>query len=79
MLEEIFLGIVSGTVSEMNLGAIATVYMLTGVLYLLVGLLFGIAVLRAGILSRGAGLLVISTILPLLLLSGWSITHIIEF
>ncbi|WP_258171367.1 hypothetical protein [Paenibacillus sp. R14(2021)] len=69
-LEESILGIVSGTVSEVNLGAMATVYMLTGVLYLLGGLLFGIAVMRAGILSRwGAGLLVFSTILPLLLSS----------
>ncbi|MCZ8517804.1 hypothetical protein O9H85_37085 [Paenibacillus filicis] len=69
-LEESFLGIVSGTVGEVNLGALATVYALTGVLYLLGGLLFGIAVLRTGILSRwGAGLLAVSTILPLLLSS----------
>lgn len=69
-LEESFLAIVSGTVGEVNLGALATVYTLTGGLYLLGGLLFGIAVMRAGILSRwGAGLLALGTILPLLLSS----------
>ncbi|MDU0206262.1 hypothetical protein ACYEXS_34100 [Paenibacillus sp. MAH-36] len=69
-LEESILGIVIGTVSEVNLGAIAKVFMLTGIMYLLGGLLFGIAVIRAGILSRwGGGLLVFSTVLPLLLSS----------
>jgi hypothetical protein len=65
-----FLGLVNGSSSEMNLGAIATVYSLNGVLYLLGGLLFGIAALRASILSRwAAGLLAFGTILPLLLSS----------
>jgi hypothetical protein len=62
-----FLGIVTGDPSEMNLGALPSIYMLTGLLYLLGGLLFGIATLRAGILPRwAAGLLAAGIILPLL-------------
>ncbi|MBD2872005.1 hypothetical protein [Paenibacillus arenilitoris] len=65
-----FLGIVSGTVSESNIGDLDTVYSITGVMYLLGGLLFGIATLRAGILSRwAAGMLAFGTVLPLLLSS----------
>lgn len=65
-----FLGIAGGTVGEIDVGALETVYSATGVLYLLGGLLFGIATLRAGILSRWAsGLLAFGTILPLLLSS----------
>ena len=53
-----FLGIASGSAGEMNLGALAAVYALVGVLYMLGGLLFGIATFRAGILPRwAAGLL----------------------
>ena len=62
-----FLGIVTGQASELNLGALPTVYMLTGLLYLLGGLLFGIATFRAGILPRWAGgLLAVGIVLPLL-------------
>ena len=62
-----FLGIVTGAPSEMNLGALPAVYMLTGLLYLLGGLLFGIATFRAGILPRqAAGLLAVGIVLPLL-------------
>src|SRR5919199_5461820 len=43
----------------MNLGALATVYQVVGLLYILGGLLFGIATLRAGILSRWAAVLLI--------------------
>ena len=56
-----FLGIVNGSAGEMNLGALAAVYTLVGVLYMLGGLLFGIATFRAGILPRwAAGLLAVS-------------------
>ncbi len=62
-----FLGIVTGASSEMNLGALPTVYMLTGLLYLLGGLLFGLATFRAGVLPRwAAGLLAVGIVLPLL-------------
>ena len=56
-----FLGIVNGHASEMNLGALPTLYdahRAAG--YLLGGLLFGIATFRAGILPRwAAGLLAV--------------------
>ena len=51
---ESFLALASGSAGEMNLGALATVYTLVGVLYMLGGLLFGIATIRAGILPRWA-------------------------
>jgi hypothetical protein len=54
---ESLLALASGSAGEMNLGAIAAVYALVGVLYMLGGPLFGIAMLRAGILPRlAAGL-----------------------
>jgi hypothetical protein len=60
------LGIASGDGSEMDLGALPTVYAITGGMYVLGGLLFGIATFRAGILPRRAGgLLAIGTLLPL--------------
>jgi hypothetical protein len=52
-----FLAVVTGTTSEMNLGALPTVWMLTAPLYILGGLLFGIATFRARILPRWAGVL----------------------
>jgi hypothetical protein len=56
-----FLGIASGHAGEMNLGVLAALYTLVGVLYMLGGLLFGIATLRAGILPRWpAGLLAVA-------------------
>jgi hypothetical protein len=65
------LGMVGGHASEINLGALPVVYMLTGIVgYVLGGLLFGIATFRAGILPRWAGgLLALGTILPVLLSS----------
>jgi hypothetical protein len=62
------LGVVNTVPSEFNLGALPTVYTLTGIVgYLLGGLLFGIATFRAGILPRWAGgLLALGTILPIL-------------
>jgi hypothetical protein len=49
-----FLGIVSGHTSEINLGALPTLYLSAGAFVLLGCLLFGIATLRAGTLSRWA-------------------------
>jgi hypothetical protein len=65
------LGISNGHPTEMNLGALPTIYMLNGFVgYVLGGLLFGIATFRAGILPRwAAGLLAVATVSPLLLAS----------
>src|SRR5512134_2995397 len=62
------LGVVTNIPSEINLGALPTVYMVTGLAgYLLGGLLFGIATFRAGVLPRWAGaLLALGTVLPIL-------------
>ena len=59
-----YLGIGAGRASEVNLGALPTLYTLVGILYMLGGLLFGIATLRAGILPRwAAGLLAVASAL----------------
>jgi len=56
-----FLGVLTGTPSEVSLGAIPVVNGLVAALYLLGTLLFGIAIFRARILSRwAAGLLALS-------------------
>jgi hypothetical protein len=62
-----FLGIPSGHATGFDLGALPTVYALTGFVgYMLGGLLFGIATFRAGVLPRWAGgLLALAVILPL--------------
>jgi len=61
---ESFLGMFNGNPGEMNLGALATVYTVSGLMYMLGGLLFGIATLRAGILPRWpAGLLAVAALL----------------
>jgi hypothetical protein len=59
-----FLGIVNGSPGAMNIGALPTIYRLTGFLgYLLGGLLFGVATFRAGILPRWpAALLAITAV-----------------
>jgi hypothetical protein len=63
-----FLGITSGSASEVNLGALPAVWSLTSVLYLLGGVLLGIAIFRAGILPRWAGAgLAVGTVAPLVL------------
>ena len=63
-----FLGIFSGHASEVNLGALPTLYALAGFGYMLGGLLFGIATFRAGILPRwAAGLLAVGAVAPLVL------------
>jgi hypothetical protein len=59
-----FLGIFTGSASEINFGVLAALYKLSGVLLILGGLVFGIATLRAGILSRwAAGLLAVAAAL----------------
>ena len=56
-----WLAMAGGPAGGMNLGALATVYQVVGVLYILGGLLFGIATFRAHILSRwAAGLLIVA-------------------
>jgi hypothetical protein len=63
-----FLGILSSTPSEVNLGAIPAINGFLAVLYLLGTLLFGIAMFRARILSRwAAGLLALSGPLAIIL------------
>ncbi len=66
------LGMVAGHSSEVNLGALPTVFdLLIGLVgYVIGGILFGIATFRAGVLPRWAGgLLAIGTLLPVLLSS----------
>ena len=62
---ESFLGIINGSPSEMDIGALPTIYsLLIGIPYMLGGLLFGIATFRAGILPRWpAGLLAVAAAL----------------
>ena len=64
-----FLGIINGQASEVNIGALPTLYSLTGFVgYVLGGLLFGIATFRAGILPRwAAGLLAVGAVAPFVL------------
>jgi hypothetical protein len=63
-----FLGMAGGHASLVDLGALPTVYVLTGFVgYMLGGLIFGIATFRAGVLPRWAGaLLAVGVVLPLL-------------
>jgi hypothetical protein len=59
-----WLGMFTSSASEMNLGVLPTLWLLTAPLYILGGLLFGIATFRAGILPRwAAGLLAVGTTL----------------
>jgi hypothetical protein len=64
-----FLGIINGAPSEVSLGALPTLYLLTGIAgYTLGGLLFGIATFRAGVLPRWAGgLFAIGAVSPIVL------------
>eukprot|EP01035_Chromulina_nebulosa_P041327 gene41327-55898_t len=52
-----WLGMFTGTASEINLGALPTVWTISGPLYILGGILFGIATFRARILPRWCGVL----------------------
>jgi hypothetical protein len=59
-----FLGMLNSTGSEIDLGVLPTIWLLTAPLYILGGLLVGIATFRAGILPRwAAGLLAVGTTL----------------
>ena len=59
-----FLGIFTGSAGGTQFGALATGWLLMGVLYLLGGLMFGAATLRAGVLSPwAAGVLAVGTAL----------------
>lgn len=65
-----FLSIINETASEVNLGALPSLYALGGGLYMLGSLMFGVATFRAGILSRwAAGLLAASGPLSVILVS----------
>ena len=52
-----WLGMFTGTASDINLGALPTIWTITGPLYILGGILFGIATFRARILPRWSGVL----------------------
>jgi hypothetical protein len=59
-----FLGIFTGSASEIDFGVLPALWQLSSVLLLLGGLVFGIATFRAGILSRwAAGLLAVGCVL----------------
>lgn len=61
---EAILGMFSGSASEINLGILPTLWMISGPMYIFGPLLFGIATFRAGILSRWAsGLLIVGSLL----------------
>jgi hypothetical protein len=61
-----WLGIVTGSAGEVDLGALPAVYSATSVCYLLGGVLFGTATFRARILPRWAGAaLAVGTVAPL--------------
>jgi hypothetical protein len=47
----------TGPVTDINLGALPTLWLVSGPLYILGGLVFGIATFRAGVLPRWAGAL----------------------
>ena len=52
-----WMGMFIGPAGKFDLGALPTIWTLTGPIYILGGLLFGIATFRAGILPRWAGAL----------------------
>jgi hypothetical protein len=61
-----FVGITSGSPSEVSLGILPAVYSITSVLYLVGGVLLGVATFRAGVLPRWAGgALAVGTVAPL--------------
>ncbi len=59
-----FLGMFSGSASEVDLGILPIIWMVSGPVFILGPMLFGIATFRAGVLPRWAGgLLVIGSVL----------------
>jgi hypothetical protein len=61
---ESWMGMFNGPAGKFNIGALPTIWTISGPVYILGGLLFGIATFRAGILPRWAGaLLALSTVL----------------
>lgn len=52
-----WLGMFTGTASEIDLGALPIVWTISGPIYILGGLLFGVATFRARVLPRWAGVL----------------------
>lgn len=63
-VQAVFIGVITGAHSDINVGALPTIYAGLGLLYVLGGVLFGVATLRAGILSRwAAGLLAVASAL----------------
>ena len=61
-----WLGIVTGSGSQANVGALPLVNSVTSVCYLVGGVLFGTATFRAGVLPRWAGAaLAVGTVFPL--------------
>ena len=56
-LVQAWMGMFNGPARTFNIGALPTIWTLTGPVYILGGLLFGIATFRAAILPRWAGVL----------------------
>lgn len=66
-----WLGVVTGSPTAEDLGAIPDVYLFASALYLVGGVVFGIATLRAGMLPRwAAGLLAGANVAPVILSIG---------
>lgn len=65
---EAFLGIITGAAGTVSVGALPTIYQITGGFYVLGGLLFGIATFRARVLPRwGGALLAVGAVAPIVL------------
>lgn len=71
------LGIANGSPTGIDLGALPTVYNLTGAMYLLGGLLLGIATFRARILPRWTGIL-LAVAVPVAPISVALLPHALE-
>ena len=62
------LGVADSSVSDINLGILPTLYLLTGLIYMVGGVVFGTATFRAGVLPRWAAvMLAIGVLLPVVL------------